>query len=139
MGYQEGRMLKAIISSLTVPAAPRGGSGQGQDLGLPLATTPGLLAAVCGAGSSPGPWSPAVCSSLSLAAPGVSPSQMACRAPAPGSLGCSVCSHGTPSRSQLVAMWSPVVSVQFHGFHKDLLLRGSCSKFPRCALNKNKP
>lgn len=48
-------MLKAIISSLTVSAAPRGGSGQGQGLGLPLATTPGLLAAVCDAGSSPVP------------------------------------------------------------------------------------
>lgn len=135
MGYQEGRMFKAIISSLTVPAAPRCGSGQGQGLGLPLATTLAFLLLSVALAAVPVPG----CSSLSLAAPGVSPSQMACRTPVPGRLGGSVCSHGTPSRSQLVAMWSPVLAVQFHGFHKDLLLRGSCSKFPRCVLNKNKP
>lgn len=57
MGYQEGRKLRAIRSSLTVSAVARGGSGQGQGLELPLATAPGLglLAAGGGAGGSPSP------------------------------------------------------------------------------------
>lgn len=61
--------------------------------GVALGNNSQPFATVCGAGSSPGHRSPEVCSSLSLAAPGISSPQMAFSAPALGRLGGSVHPH----------------------------------------------